>query len=701
MNLLKYAALFLLFGVFLNARGQNGTSAGNIPAATNQYGAGNFAVVTAANSVTSISSTQAGSSTIVKIITALPLSQVPRGFATGNPGRISLDLPPMSHNYGRSAIELSQGDVRSVNLVQSPERLRVVLNLKRNAGYASNIRGTELLITIDSQGNASAANTQTSLGISNAAVQIAGAKPTLRELDFRRGAEGSGRIVFELGNKDTNVDVKQKGQTVVVDLLKTDLPEHLRKRLDVVDFGTPVQTISAFKTGDTTRIVIEPKGTWEHSAYQTETQLVVEVKPIKEDPNKLTQGTRGYKGEKLSLNFQNIEVRAILQVIADFTNLNVVTSDTVAGSLTLRLKDVPWDQALDIIMQSKGLDMRKNGSVLWIAPKDEMAAKEKVELEARALLADLEPLKAQVFQLNYQKAEDVKKMLTETQSTGVGVGAAGTAQRMLSKRGTATSDNRTNQLFVQDIGSKLEDVQKLLARIDIPIRQVLIEARIVEANDQFSKNLGVKLGFNDKSGTIYNSVTRPDGTVVNYPTYQAGYGVPGGSNRILLAGNSGSAADLSSQNGSTVSGTNAVGLGQGNSSNFLSFPAAAIGGVSPASFAVSLFGSAFSRFINLEISALEADGKGKIIASPRVVTADQVKALIEQGTELPYSTTAPNGATTVAFRKANLKLEVTPQITPEGNIILDVDINKDSVGQVTAAGFAIDTKHVKTQGVYA
>jgi type IV pilus assembly protein PilQ len=471
-----------------------------------------------------------------------------------------------------------------------------------------------------------------------------GGKPAIRDIDFRRGTAGEGRVVIDLPSNQVGVDVRQQGQNIVVDFAKTALPEMLRRRLDVGDFGTPVRTITATSQGENVRMVIEPKGLWEHSAYQSDSQLVVEVRPLKEEPNKLSQGTQGYRGEKLSLNFQNVEVRAVLQVIADFTGLNIITSDTVAGNLTLRLKDVPWDQALDIVMQAKGLDMRKNGNVLWIAPKDELLTKEKLELEQRSQIAELEPLRTETFQLNYQKAESFKTLLDN---------AGGNGRSILSKRGSAVIDGRTNQLFVTDITSKVEEIRKLVQKTDIASRQVLIEARIVEANDTFSRDLGAKLGFG--LNNMRNVRT-------------------GGQQDPFVPGE--------------------IPTASGNSVNL---PASTSSGLTPGSVALTLFNTAASRFISLELQALESDGKGKILSSPRVITADQLKATIEQGTELPYQTATSSGATALSFRKANLKLEVIPQITPDGNIILDVDVNKDSVGQNTANGLAIDTKHVKTQ----
>jgi type IV pilus assembly protein PilQ len=473
-------------------------------------------------------------------------------------------------------------------------------------------------------------------------------------------------VVVSLPNSQVGVDIRQQGQLLVVEFMKTSLPEGLRRRLDVNDFGTPVKTITTTQSGDRVRMVIEPQGLWAHSAYQTDDQFVIEIKPVKEDASKLTQGP-GYGGEKLSLNFQSIDVRSLLQVIADFTNFNVITSDSVTGTVTLRLQDVPWDQALDIILQSKGLGMRKTGNVLWIAPKDEINAKEKLDLESSAALQNLEPLRTQSFQMNYTKAAEVAAQLT---ATGGGTGAAASSSRLLSPRGSVISESRTNQLFVTDIPFKLEQVQQLIAKLDIPVRQVLIEARIVEASDTFGKSLGVKLGGADLRAQQGG---------------EGGYSI-GGDNRVVFGTSYGNAV-ASSGAGGTVDLT----------SGFVNLPAIGQGGYSPATFALSIFSSAANRFLNLELSALEADGKGKVVSSPRVVTADQIKALIEQGTELPYQVASSSGATSIAFRKANLKLEVTPQITPEGNIILSLDVNKDTVGQATAAGFAINTKHIQTQ----
>lgn len=597
-----------------------------------------------------------GGAEVVRIDLSRALTAVPAGFAIQSPARIALDFPGVANAMGRSTIEINQGNLRSVSVLQAGERSRVVLNLKQATSYKAHLQGKSLIVVLDPV-VAPASDTAAPAFAESRSRDVL----PLRDVDFRRGANGSGRVVVALPNSQVGVDIRQRGQTLVVEFMKSSLPEGLKRRLDVADFGTPVQSITSFQAGDRVRMVIEPKGAWEHSAYQSDDQFVVEVKPQRVDPSKLTQGP-GYNGQKLSLNFQNIEVRSLLQVIADFTNFNIVTSDSVAGAVTLRLQDVPWDQALDIILQAKGLGMRKAGNVLWIAPKDEIVAKEKLEREANVALEGLEAVRTESFQLNYAKAADVARQLMGGAAPGAapvgGIGAA--SARLLSTRGSAIAEPRTNQLFVTDISSKLEQVRGLITKLDIAVRQVLIEARIVEASDTFGKSLGVKLG----GGT--GNVPASSGGIV------AGMGASAGSSYV-----DGTAA--------TTSGT------------FVSLPAVGQGGYNPATFAVSIFGENAARFLNLEISALEADGKGKVVSSPRVVTADKIKAVIEQGTELPYQVATASGATSIAFRKANLKLEVTPQITPEGNIILELDIAKDTVGQSTAAGFAINTKHIQTQ----
>lgn len=615
----------------------------------------------AQNAIEAVSSSIQGGQEVIRVDLAQPLTAVPTGFAIQAPARIALDFPGVSNGMGRNAVEVNQGNLKTVNVVQAGERTRMVLNLKQPTTYRAEIRGKSLMVVLDPVAPAAPAVKTAQVFAEDQNTDVL----PIKDLDFRRGADGAGRVVVDLPNNQVGVDIKQQGQTLVVEFLKSSLPEGLRRRLDVTDFGTPIQTVTTFQSGDRVRMVVEPKGAWEHSAYQSDNQFVVEVRPQRYDPNKLTQG-QGFNGEKLSLNFQSIDVRSLLQVIADFTNFNIVTSDSVSGAVTLRLKDVPWDQALDIILRAKGLGMKKTGNVLWIAPKDELAAKEKQELEANAAIQGLEPLQTQSFQLNYTKAAEIAGKLTAT------TGATGSNARILSPRGSVIAEPRTNQLFVSDIPSRLAQVQDMINKLDVAVRQVLIEARIVEASDTFGRSLGVKLGGSDLRGVRGGD---------------PGYSV-GNNNRIALGGSYGAIYGTTGQTGTALDSANTT---------FVNLPAVGQNGYNPSSFAISLFSAAANRFLNLEISALEADGKGKVVSSPRVVTADQTKALIEQGTELPYQVATSSGATSIAFRKANLKLEVTPQITPEGNIILDLDVNKDSVGQATAAGFAINTKHIKTQ----
>ncbi|MGJ3703477.1 type IV pilus secretin PilQ [Variovorax sp. AFSI2.2] len=625
---------------------------------------GAFAIAHAQNAIEAVTSSTQSGAEVIRIDLAQPLTAVPTGFAVQTPARIALDFPGVTNAIGRSSIEVNQGNLRSVNVVQAGERSRVVLNLKQATAYKAEIQGKSLLVILEPVAGTALASSTPNVFAENRNRDTL----PLRDVDFRLGTDNTGRVIVDLPNNQVGVDVRQQGKNLVVEFTKSTLPEGLRRRLDVADFNTPVQLITSQQSGDRVRMTIEAKGDWEHSAYQSENQFVVEVRARKVDPAKLTQGV-GYNGEKLSLNFQNIEIRSLLQVIADFTNFNIVTSDSVTGSLTLRLKDVPWDQALDIIMQAKNLGMRKNGSVLWIAPKDEINAKEKLDFEAKAAIENLEPVRTQSFQLNYTKAIAIAQGLTGTGASAGGGGGSGTTTRILSPRGSVIAESRTNQLFVSDIPSRLAQVADLIQKLDIPVRQVLIEARIVEASDTFGKSLGVRLGGGIAGERFASS---------------------SGNRAFANLGMMPAVTSGASGNTATTTWTN---------SNFINLPSGDAGGTgnSPGTFAISLFNSSFSRMLNLEISALEADGKGKLVSSPRVITADQTKALIEQGEEIPYQQATSSGATSISFRKAVLKLEVTPQITPEGNIILTLDVSKDARGVNTSAGPAINTKHVQTE----
>jgi len=596
-------------------------------------------------------STQAGTVTVrLGLKEALP--NPPVAFTVNNPPRVAFDFPNTANGLGKSTQDVNQGDLRTIRFGQSGGRTRVVFNLAKLVKFDTRVEGNSVVVTLQSAGATGAATTTT---------QFAEPKPSgdlhsVQDIDFRRGKNGEAQIIVDLSDTATGIDLRQQGRTVLVDFLQTMLPPALERRFDVTDFGTQVDFFEVARQAGNTRITVTPKGRWEQSAYQTDKRFIIEIKPVVEQAGGPKEG-KGYTGEKLSLNFQNIEVRAVLQVIADFTSLNIITSDTVTGNLTLRLKDVPWDQALDIILQAKGLDMRKTGNVVWIAPRDELATKEKLALEAKQQIADLEPMRTESFQLNYQRAEDIQKIITASD------------QKLLSKRGSAVVDPRTNTIFVQDIVDKLDDVRRLLKQIDVAVRQVLIEARIVEASDTFSRNLGARFGFHDTTGR--------------------GDRIPGGTHRALIGGG---LLDTGAHTGQTSTTPGFI-----TDSLNANMPAPGLGGVNPGQFSLILMNDAMSKFLNLEITALQADGKGKIISSPRVITADNVEAIIEQGTEIPYQQATSSGATSVSFRKATLSLKVKPQITPNDNIIMKLNVNKDSVGANTSAGPSIDTKQVSTE----
>ncbi len=649
----------------------------------------------AGNVLQNVSASTQGGDIVMQLQFAQAVAALPAGFSIDKPARIVLDFPGVQSALGRNAIAFNQGNLRSANVVEAQGRVRVVLNLASATTYKTQLDGRRLLVLIHPVRSTLAA--ATSGNALSPAVHFAANLNTqrlaLRDIEFHRAADGAGQIVVQLPNNQVGVDLRQQGQNIVIDFINTTLPPQLQRRLDVGDFATPVRSVTAFQMGDNVRVVVQPSGSYQQSAYQADDRFVLEVHPQLPQPNQLVAGNGpGYHGQKLSLNFQSIDVRSLLQVFADFTGLNVVVSDSVTGNLTLRLKDVPWDQALHLILQVQGLGERKEGNVLWIAPRAEILAREQSELQAAKSLQAIEPVKSETFQLNYQKASAVVALLTGAaggaQASGAGnatmpligggSGQGAPTSRVLSPRGTVIADPRTNQIFVTDIPSKLEEIGQLISKIDKPVRQVLIEARIVEATDQFGRSLGAKLGYTDAAA--------------------AQGGVPG----VNIAG--GTSATLTGDYLGVANQTNQPGAGTAalTDSQFVNLPAntitnAVLSGVNPASLAISLFNAGANRFINLELSALEADGKGKVISSPRVITADMQKATIEQGTEIPYQQATSSGATAVSFKKAVLSLDVTPQITPDGNVIMSVQIHKDSVGQSTTSGPAINTNTLSTE----
>jgi len=579
----------------------------------------------ALNSIESISANrQPGGEIVIKIGMRNPIGAAPEAFTIGTPPRIALTFPQTSNAMGKKSQEFTEGDLRSATIVQAADRTRVVFNLNQMLTYGPpSIEGNNLVLTLKPvEGQAGAQ-------VSNFAEAKSGTqKHSLRDVDFHRGTNGEGRVQIDLSDPNVGVDIKQQGKKLIVDFLKTSLPRNLQRKLDVADFATPVQTLDTFEQGENVRLVVEPKNQWEYSAYQADNKFILEVKPIIED-KKAEKARLGYTGDKLTLNFQNITAREALSVIADFTNLNIVISDTVAGSLTLRLKDVPWDQALDIILQAKGLDKRVNGNVMQVAPREEIASKEKIELTANQDIANLEPLRTESYQLSYTKGSDMATLLTNEK------------QKILTKRGSAVVDTRTNTIFVQDTPSGLDEARKIIKQLDVSVRQVVIEARFVEASETFSRTLGGKLG----------STNNP----INVPNYlQPGTGF--GNANVNLPG----------QGGGGVLGM--------------------------------VFTAASGQALSLELTASQIDGKTKSIASPRVLTADSTVATIASGTQIPYLSVSAAGSN-VLFKDAVLSLNVTPKITPDDRINMKVALSQDTVGPTLqgSAGPSINTKKIDTQ----
>lgn len=610
-------------------------------------------------------STLPGGRVSIRVKTTLPLKNPPAGFTLNSPPRVALDFPQVGNGLAKNNVVADQGALKSITLAQGKERTRLVLNLSKNVGYSTSVSGNEVTILL--QGNEVSANNviETKFAEPSLGAQSA----TLNNVDFARGKNGEGRIIVDLSDASAGINIKQKGKTIVVDFINTDVPANLQRRLNVTNFNTPVIYVDTMKQGKNGRMIIEPKGNWEQSAYQADKKFIIDVRQVVEDPNKLVRGSKpGYAGEKLSLNFQNIEVRSVLQVIADFTGLNIITSDTVTGNLTLRLKDVPWDQALEIIMQSKGLDKRKTGNVILVAPADELAAKEKQAFESQQQIDDVEPMKTEVFTLNYMKAESLKEILSDPK------------QKLLSKRGSAVLDPRTNTVFVQDIPKYLEQVQAIINKTDVPVKQVMIESRLVVADEKFGKELGARFGIT-QTGTPGSNVATVSGTLGNRPTATTA--------TTLTQGTHNGSVQTALTDGAVL--TSSDGLPDLMSN----LPVANAAG----SFAFSLFRLSAGLLLNLELSAMESDNRGKVVSSPRVTTANQQKAKISQGEEIAYLQASSSGAANVAFKEAALSLEVTPQITPDNNIIMDLDIKKDTItGRFISGGApSIATKRVSTK----
>jgi len=600
----------------------------------------------AVNAIEAVNVAQQGNEIAVKIELREALMSPPAGFAVANPAKIAFDFPATGNALGKTTQVLNEGDLRSLNVVQVADRTRLVLNLVRNMNYRTRLDGKSLYVTLSPIERLSDVVAERSVRF--AEESLVGSKHSVRDVMFRRGKDGEGRVVVDLSDAGTGIDIRKQGPNLIVDFMKTSVPDHLRRKLDVTDFATPVLGVETRSLGENVRLIISPKGLWEHNAYQTDNQFVVEVKKIVEDPNKLVQGTKtGYQGPRVSINYQNGDVRALLRLMAEELGLNAVISETVTGTTTLVLKDVPADQVVDIIFQQKGLDMRKNGNIIMIAPRDEIATREKLDFESRQQISELEPLQMEQFVLNYQRAGDVARLLSGAEQQGGGAtegGGAVATQQILSKRGRAVADPQSNILFVTDIPAKLEEIRSFIRTIDVGARQVMIEARIVEAQDSFNRELGAKINF------INSKAVQLGGSGI----YTAG----GQMNPAVTTGTTPTPATLI-QNPM---------LGM----NLPSY--SSTGGT----FALSLFNAAATRILNLELAALQSDGLGKIISSPRVVTANNIEAKIEDGTEIPYVTPASgNSPPTITFKPAKLMLTVTPQITPEGTVKMKLEVKKE------------------------
>ncbi|NWA00373.1 type IV pilus secretin PilQ [Pseudomonas gingeri] len=549
----------------------------------------------------------------------------PHGYTTDQPARIALDLTGVASQLTTKTRDLGVGNARSVTVVEAKDRTRLIINLTKLVPYSTRIEGNNLFVVVG-QGAALAAPGQASAARPAAAVaQPARAAPkpyvaagkAIRNIDFQRGEQGEGNVVIELSDPSISPDIQEKGGKISVEFPRTQLPDPLRVRLDVKDFATPVQFVNATASADRASISIEPSGAFDYSTYQTDNKLTISVRPLTVDDLQRRNAERFvYSGEKLSLNFQDIDVRSVLQLIADFTNLNLVASDTVQGGITLRLQNVPWDQALDLVLKTKGLDKRKIGNVLLVAPADEIAARERQELESQKQIAELAPLRRELLQVNYAKAADIAKLFQSVTS----------AEAKGDERGSITVDDRTNNIIAYQTQDRLDELRRIVAQLDIPVRQVMIEARIVEANVGYDKQLGARWGGSISGGNWKGS---------------------GGSPTLSkLTGQSASTpfVDL----GATTA-TSGIGIG----------------------FVTD------NTILDLELSAMEKTGNGEVVSQPKVVTSDKETAKILKGTEIPYQESSSSGATSVSFKEASLSLEVTPQITPDNRIIMEVKVTKD------------------------
>ena len=620
----------------------------------------------------------------------------PMAFTIENPARISIDLPNTALGLANRRRDVNAGPLTSILAAEANGRTRIVFNLSSMVPYQTRVEGDSIYVTLgqapDGAPQPSFAAQPAPSGAPGARAAAAQAGPrSIRNIDFRRGTDGAGQVVVELNDPHTTVDVREEGGRVVVDFQDTAIPNELMKRLDVTDFATPVLTVDAVRANRNARLVVSAASEYDQVAYQTDNLFTLELKPPAQKAAATTSGVynqnREYTGERLTLNFQDIETRAVLQLIADFSGLSIVVSDTVMGSVTLRLQNVPWDQALDIVMTTKGLDMRRNGNVIIVAPAEEITAREQADLTAQKALQTLEPLRSEFIQVNYAKASDLSTLIRGGSATGGssagGAGAAAAAAAasggkaaLLSERGSVAVDMRTNTLLVTDTSRNLENIRRLVQTLDIPVRQVSIETRVVIVNDDYRRDLGVRFGATVVKSNTANGLLSMTGTGT-------------GSDQIVSSG-------INNINtGGTPFPVSIPPIGQRYNVNLpVSNPAG--------SFALAILDSDY--LVDLELTALQAEGNGKIVSTPRVIATNQHEARIRQGVEIPYQESSSSGATTTQFKEAVLSLTVTPQITPDDRIIMDLLVTKDSVGQVVQSATggqvpSIDTRSVTTSVV--
>ncbi|MDA3869744.1 MAG: type IV pilus secretin PilQ [Gammaproteobacteria bacterium] len=605
----------------------------------------------------------------------------PLSFTIDDPARIVFDFADTGSALPKKQQPIGVGTAQSVITISAKDRTRVILNVTEVIPYQVTSKGNSILITLDSDATGTTFAAQSKDESSRFAEDDAQASDRarysdvtrgIRNIDFRRGENGEGRVIITLTESNIPMDISEEFGKVVVKFINADLPDNLRQSLDVLDFATPVKTISSFEKDDNVRIEIEPATRdFEHVAYQADNIFTIELKPISEDElEEQNKAKFGYTGERLSLNFQDIPVRAVLQLIADFTGLNVVVSDSVSGNLTLRLQNVPWDQALDIILKSKGLSKRESGNVMLVAPSEEIAAQEKIDLEASQAITDLAPIRSAFFTVNFAKVTELEALF----SGGGGEGGEGGGS-LLSSRGNVIIDERTNTLIVKDTDEVISEVRRILNQLDVPVRQVLIGSRIVIASDNFSKELGARFGVSNINSNGADGINTVSGTISGTDAVNTD-----AIDNIMTTGN---ALPVSQPMGSTGGRLDRLGV---------NLPAV---GPNVGSIAFSVLKG--GTLVDLEISAMQNESKGEVISSPRVVTADRHEAFIEQGVEIPYLSASSSGATSVEFKKAVLSIKVTPQITPDDRIIMDLTVNKDSVGQVFSGIPSIDTREVQTQ----